>query len=393
MIVRDEAAALPRCLKSVQGVVDETIVVDTGSVDDTIAVAQSFSQLLNVRVHQFTWCHDFSAARNYSLQYAQGEWILILDADEILQPEIVPALRQVLQQPDALVVNLLRYEVGAAQAPYSLISRLFRRHPDIQFHRPYHELIDDRVLEILHRETHWQILELPGVAIHHTGYQAVAIAQRQKVDRARRLMEGYLQTHPSDAYICNKLGALYADSGDLPKGLELLQRGLKATSIEPPASYELHYHLGETYRDLENFDRAEQHFRAATEQPVSPRLKLSAYTNWGSLRMDLNDPQSAKILFEQAVAIDPEFAIGHFNLGMALKSLGQLGAAIAHYQQAIHLNPTYAEAHQNLGVTLLKGGQVTASLDAFRRAIALYKQQGSSEGDRLQQGLQSMGLL
>ncbi|HEY9906517.1 MAG TPA: glycosyltransferase family 2 protein, partial [Thermosynechococcaceae cyanobacterium] len=90
MIVRDEAAALPRCLKSVQGVVDETIVVDTGSVDDTIAVAQSFSQLLNVRVHQFTWCHDFSAARNYSLQYAQGEWILILDADEILQPEIVP---------------------------------------------------------------------------------------------------------------------------------------------------------------------------------------------------------------------------------------------------------------------------------------------------------------
>ena len=389
MIVRDEELALPHCLESVRGLVDEMVVVDTGSTDRTIAIAASF----NAKVYQFTWCNDFAAARNHSLQYAQGEWILILDADEILQSEIIPSLRQAIQQPKALVINLLRHELQAAQAPYSLISRLFRRHPDLQFCRPYHELIDDRVLEILQREPDWQILELPGVAIHHTGYQPTAIAQRQKFDRARTLMEGYLETHPDDAYICNKLGALYADTGELPKALELLQRGLSSSQNEPAICYELHYHLAEVHRSLDNLDQAEQHFRSATEQPVSPRLKLGAYTNWGSLRMDLNDPQLAKSLFESAVELDPEFAIGHFNLGMALRTLGQLGAAIGHYQQAIHLNPDYAEAHQNLGVALLKGGRVAESLDAFRRAISLHTQQNSPEAKRLQESLQAMGLL
>ena len=335
----------------------------------------------------------FAAARNHSLQYAQGDWVLILDADEILQPEIIPALEESLQQPNVLVVNLLRHEVQAAQAPYSLISRLFRRHPKIQFCRPYHELIDDRVLEILRQEPHWQIRELPGVAIHHRGYQSTAIAHRQKFDRARILMENYLSTQPNDAYVCNKLGALYADSGKVNRGLELLEHGLSQPQVEPSICYELHYHLGEVYRNLARLDQAAQHFRAATEQPISPRLKLGAYTNWGSLELDRNDPQAAKALFEQGVTIAPEFAIGHLNMGMALKTLGNLGAAIDQYQQAIQLNPSYAEAYQNLGVALLKGGQVLASLDAFRQAIALHTQQGSPEAQRLQTGLQEMGLL
>jgi glycosyltransferase involved in cell wall biosynthesis len=389
MIVRDEEATLPACLNSVQGLVDEMVVVDTGSTDRTLAIAKSYG----AKVYQFTWCDDFAAARNHSLQYAQGDWVLILDADEILQPEIIIPLQQAIQQPQSLVVNLLRHEIQAAQAPYSLISRLFRRHPQIQFGRPYHELIDDSVLEILQQEPDWQILELPGVAIHHTGYQSSAIAQRQKFDRARRVMEGYLKAHPDDAYICNKLGALYADGGDRARGLELLQRGLDSPQLEPTVRYELHYHLGEVYRSLGDGDRAGPQFQAAIEQPVSSRLKLGAYINWGCLELDRHQPQLAQGLFAQAVAIAPDFALGHFNLGMALKTLGNLEAAIDHYYQAIRLNPTYAEAYQSLGVALLKGGRVTASLESFRQAIDLHTQQGSPEADRLREGLQAMGLL
>jgi tetratricopeptide (TPR) repeat protein len=388
MIVRDEEQTLPNCLSSISGVVDEMIVVDTGSCDRTIEIAQN----LGAKVFSFSWCNDFSAARNESLKHAEADWILVLDADEVLMPETIPALRQAMQEPDVLVVTLLRQEIGTNR-PNSLLSRVFRRHPQITFSRPYHELVDDSVAAILQQEPHWRIVELLGVAIQHTGYQPGTIAQRQKVDRARTTMANYLANHPHDSYICSKLGALYIESGDLRKGLDLLQRGLKSPQVEPPVQSELHYHLGSTYSQLQNFTQAEKHYRLAIAQPISPRLKLGAYNNWGSLLKEQGNFSDAKELFQKAIEIEPTFAMGHLNLGMTLKALGDLGGAIAHYQRAIELNPTYADAYQNLGVVLLKVGNVAGSLEMFRRAIDLHQQQGSPEAARLQQGLKEMGLL
>jgi glycosyltransferase involved in cell wall biosynthesis len=83
MIVKDEAENLPRCLESVQDLVHECIVVDTGSTDATCDIATRYG----ARVHSFTWNNDFAAARNVSLDYATGDWVLVLDADEVLTPE------------------------------------------------------------------------------------------------------------------------------------------------------------------------------------------------------------------------------------------------------------------------------------------------------------------
>lgn len=387
MIVKDEEEALPQCLKSVQGVVDEMVVVDTGSTDRTVEVARQYG----TRVYSFTWNHDFAAARNESLQYASGEWILVLDADEVLEPGMGLCLKQAIEQKDTLVVTLLRREVG--NHPNSLISRVFRNRPDIRFSRPYHELIDDSVTDILNREPHWQVVELPGVAIAHTGYETNTIARRRKQDRARTAMEHYLATHPDDAYICNKLGALYLDCGNFSQGIRLLEHGLASSPVEPSVLYELHYHLGSAYNQLQATTQAEHHYRLATEQPISPRLKLGAYTNWGSLRQEQGDPIGATALFQQAVTIDPTFAIGQFNLGLALKATGDLAGAIAHYQQAIALNPGYADAYQNLGVVLLKIGRVREGVEAFQQAIALHTQHGSPEAERLRQTLRGIGLL
>lgn len=388
MIVRDEEAALPTCLSSVRDFVDEMVIVDTGSRDRTLAIAQD----QGAKVYPYVWNHDFAAARNASLQYAQGDWILVLDADEVLVPAVIPSLRQVMQAPDVLVINLLRQEVGATQAPYSLISRLFRRHPQIAFFRPYHELVDDSVAAILQEEPHWKIVTLPEVALHHTGYQPSAIAQRHKYDRARTLMERHLANHGDDAYLCNKLGALYLSQGEVAKARELLLQGLQSVGSEPALLYELHYHLGDAYSQLQVFAEAEAHYKIALAQPIAPPLKLAALNSWGNLLMAQGDAPQAALLYENMVATAPDFAVGHYNLGMALKAVGKLAAAIDHYQQAIQLNPTYAEAYQNLGVALLKSGRVPESLAAFRQAIDLHRQQGSPEADRLQQGLRQMGL-
>jgi len=386
MIVRNEEMTLPHCLKSVCGMVDEIIIVDTGSVDRTIAIAKD----AGAQVHDFTWCDDFAAARNASLQHATGDWVLVLDADETLVPAIAPQLRQAIQSPDTLVVNLLRQEIGT-HYPDALLSRLFRNRADITFCRPYHELVDDSVTAILQREPQWRIGELPGVAILHTGYQAAAIAH--KTERARTIMERYLSTHPDDAYICSKLGALYADQGELAQAQALLERGLALAQLEPAVGYELHYHLGSLYSQLQKLALAETHYQTAIAQPIAPQAKLGAYTNLGSLLQERGELAQAKALYETAITINPAFAIGYFNLGVTFRALGDLSGAIAHYQQAIQLNPTYADAYQNLGVTLLKQGKMLESLTALQQAIDLHEQQGSPEGARLRQVLQEMGLV
>jgi glycosyltransferase involved in cell wall biosynthesis len=394
MIVKNEADKLPRCLSSVQSIVNEMIVVDTGSTDQTTEIAQSFG----AQVYHYAWNNNFSAARNESLRYAQGDWVLVLDADEVLKPEIVPALKQAMQREQALVINLVRQELGAVQSPYSLMSRLFRNHFGIRFSRPYHSMVDDSVTRLLQREPTWKIINLPEVAILHDGYEPGAIAN--KLQKAKATMEGYLANHPDDAYVCAKLGALYNDMGEVAKGMALLERGLQvltdsAQSAEEnaPVLYELHYHLGIAHSRSQNLVKAEGHYRSATQQPLLNRLKIGAYNNLGGLLKAKGDLPGARMNYEIVTKIDPSLAIGHYNLGMTLKAMGFMPDAIDQYRQAIALNPTYAEAYQNLGVTLLKVGSVLESLDAFKQAIALYEQHDPQEALRLRQGLIEMGLL
>jgi tetratricopeptide (TPR) repeat protein len=387
MIVKNEQVRIPQTLTSVKEVVDEMIVLDTGSTDRTVEIAKEFG----AKVYHFEWCNDFSAARNEALKYARGKWILVLDADEVLSPEIVPEMKQAIKSDRHLVINLIRQEVGASQSPYSLVSRLFRNHPEIRFSRPYHAMVDDTVQALLQREPKWQVVSLPTVAILHYGYQPGAIAALDKYTRARTAMEGFLASHPNDAYVCSKLGALYIQTSQLSEGIEILERGLRSTEIEPPVLFELHYHLGNGYTHQQNLNAAFEHYKAAIEQPILPQLKLGAYNNVGNLLLKVGDLTNAKRAYETTLKIDPNFAAGHNNLGMVLKALGQMQEAIVSYHKAIELNPDYADAYQNLGVVLLKIGNVPESLSAFGKAIALHEKQNPAEAQRLRQGLQEMG--
>jgi glycosyltransferase involved in cell wall biosynthesis len=389
MIVKNEAATLSKCLSSVRKVVDEMVVVDTGSIDRTPYIAKQFG----AKVHHFQWCNNFSDARNAALKYVTGDWVLVLDADEILTSGIVPQLKEAIARDEYLLINLVRQEVGAEQSPYSLVSRLFRNHPDIRFERPYHALVDDSVSAILLKDPNWQVGYLPGVAILHTGYQKKAIAQNNKYAKAAAAMEAFLATHPNDPYVCSKLGALYVETGKIAEGMELLKRGIAAGEENYDILYELHYHLGIAYSRLRNFQQAISHYQTAIKLPIYPMLKLGAYNNLGNLLKAAGDLNGAKNAYATTLKIDPTFVVGHYNMGMIFKAMGLFTDAIAAYQKAIQLNPNYAEAYQNLGVVLLKAGNHQDSLTVFKRAIALHERQNPEEAKRLRLGLQEMGLI
>lgn len=400
MIVKDEASTLGRALDSVRDWVDEIIIVDTGSGDDTVAIAQSYG----AKVHPFTWSNDFAAARNASLRYATGDWVLVLDADETLQPEAAQYLRQLNQGQslgdtpvtEVLALNLLRLEIGSPQAPYTLITRVFRNLPEIIFHRPYHETVDDSILALQQQEPRWQVITLTDVALHHTGYDPTVVVQRGKFERARSTMEQYLADHPTDSYLLNKLAALYLEDGKADLALSLLDRALaQVEDLDPLTRYELYYHRALALGDLQTNDTEAiaQAYQTALAQEETPAiLKLGAWINYGSLLKQQGQLTEAISLFEQAIAADPKLAIAHYNLGTAHRARGYLDEAIAAYRQAIALQPNYAEAHQNLGVALFKLGQVPEALQSFNRAIQLYRTDNPAKADSLRQGVQQLGI-
>lgn len=396
MIVKDEAQNLTRCLESVEEFVDEMIVLDTGSQDETIAIAEEFGAY----VDSIEWTQDFAAARNQSLAKATSDWILVLDADEVMTADGQAILERIqtaetigkTSLASVLVINLLRHEINADQSPFSAVSRLFRNRVNLRFERPYHETIDDSVMAVMQAEPEWQVILWPQVAMEHTGYEADTITQRDKFTRAQTIMEAYLKDHPDDAYICNKLGALYGQSGDWEKGRSLLKQGLSLVQNDPSTTYELHYHLGLAERTAGHLEAAVEQYEMALMQPVPDVLKVGTYINLGSLRKAQKDYLAAIEQFEKATRVAPDFAMAHFNLGTTHRACGYLDPAIAAYQRAIALDPNYAEAYQNLGVALFKLGKLPESRKAFQQAIALYHETNPAEALRLQQGIQDLGI-
>ena len=140
MIVRNEEAVLGRCLDSVADLVDEIILVDTGSTDNTKAVAAEYA----AKIYDFPWCDDFSAARNYAVSQAVGDYWLWLDADDVIEGENHEKLRKILEAPEADMVFLpywLSFDAAGTPQMISRRERIFRRSRGYRFTGAVHEAV------------------------------------------------------------------------------------------------------------------------------------------------------------------------------------------------------------------------------------------------------------
>ena len=374
MLVRDEEARLAACLASVADFVDEMVIVDTGSTDDSVAVARSWG----ATVHQLPWPGDFAPARNQALALCRGDWVLVLDADERLLPEPRQELGQRMSEPDLLVITLLRQEIGARQSPYSSVSRLFRRHPDLVWSGAYHASIDDSVAALCQRQPHWRLGHCARPALLHEGYRPELLASRDKARRLRQAMESELAQRPGDPYVCAKLGALELAEGQRQRGLRLLEQGLRhCPERAEPERFELLLHLGIAHAESDP-DRAITYYQQAMALPLDSRLTLAARLNLAALLLERGACDAAQ---QQAIAVTeaaPELALGWYNLGLIERRRGRLEAAIVAYRQALHCDPHHAESHQNLAVAALLIGDIQSARAGFRAAILALAARGDA---------------
>jgi tetratricopeptide (TPR) repeat protein len=219
MIVRNEQDMLPRCLGAIAGAVDEIVIVDTGSTDATVEIARSFG----ARVIFHEWTGSFAQARNVSLDAAVGDWLIYLDADEVLVGDDVPLLRSLTGRTwrEAFYLSETNYtgdlDDGTAVTHNAL--RVLRNRPEYRFEGRLHEQIAKCLPGYLPER-----LETTGVRIDHYGYLGAVRDSREKSRRNIELLRLQQAESEPTPFLHFNLGSEYAAAGDHAAALEELER-------------------------------------------------------------------------------------------------------------------------------------------------------------------------
>jgi len=216
IIVRNEAQHLRRCLASVRELCEQIVVVDTGSTDDTVAVAESFGATVLYR----EWDGNFSAARNLGLDAIDAEWILYIDADEEVQRPDLVAVRAALRGADGVVGFMVKFASHVGWTPY-WEHRVWRHRPDIRFRGKIHETTVPDLRRIVREED--MRFERIDLFLQHYGYEG---DQRAKHERNLPMLLVQVQQSPRRVYLWNHLGRVYDGLGRREEAVAAWEQGL-----------------------------------------------------------------------------------------------------------------------------------------------------------------------
>jgi glycosyltransferase involved in cell wall biosynthesis len=217
MIVKNEARCLARCLGSIRAVADEIVIADTGSTDDTVKIAREFG----AKVPRFDWVNDFAAARNFALDQARGDWILVLDADEYASESLAAEIRAFIAGPPQIgrlkIVSDFRHQ-GQTLRSSTFVSRLFPR--GARFEGRIHEQIASGLPRVNLRGDLW-----------HDGY-----LETRKSERNISLLQSELTREPRSAYLHFQLALEFTSLGRPQEAFAALQQAREFMTWSDPVA-------------------------------------------------------------------------------------------------------------------------------------------------------------
>jgi glycosyltransferase involved in cell wall biosynthesis len=329
----------------VGNLVDEMIVVDTGSTDRTKEIATAFG----AKVFDFPWSNDFSAARNFSLSEAKGNWILVLDADELISPIDHPALlnlikihgkkvaysfvtRNYVEKVDVVTwsSNDGKYEEesGSGWIPSEKV-RLFPNDDRVQFENPVHEFVEHSLEKIS------TLIKKCSIPIHHYG-KLNEDKEKKKGEHYYLLGKKKLEESESDI---QSIGELAVQAG----GLNQFEEAIKLWN------------------------------RYLTLQPEVPE----PYINLSAIYMKMGKYQEAAEYSKKAMALSPETKEGVMNYSLAEFNLGHIEKTICALEDLLSKNPEYPLGLGLLSVAYIIHGEKDKShpiIEKIRRMGFNYDQ-------------------
>ncbi len=215
LIVKNEERFLEDCLLSIRDHVDEIIVVDTGSTDATCEIARRFGATLIERA----WPGNFSEARNWALDAANGEWILYIDADERLIAREDLQLGDLLTVPD-VAGYMLRFRPRVNATPYEEL-RIFRNDPRIRFKALIHEEVHSSLVEVC-KSDGMRVASCAIELVHH-GYEGDLT---HKYRRNLPLLREAVKAYPNRIFNWHDLGNSLAGLGEIDEALEMYRQAI-----------------------------------------------------------------------------------------------------------------------------------------------------------------------
>ncbi len=406
LIVKNEAKQLDRCLKSLKGICDEIVVVDTGSTDKTVDIAQQYGAVIG----NFEWCDDFSAARNASLELATGNWALWIDADEELTLDSTKALLEALSRPHFAgyyiqIKNFLDDTHGSNHYVHSPV-RLFRLTPKIRFEGKIHEQILNSF-----EKNGLIAATLTNAKINHYGYAPSVMSEKNKLERTIEMLEREVKANPHDPFQLFNLANTYAVGKRFADAERTCRQALPNLVAEMPFATVTYQLLASSLTSLgrcqeavsvcdeaksrgfhtllNDFERAHALYRLGRFPQALEALDRCLTTEWGhSLTGDagiqsykgqvlraqilsgLGDHEQALSIVEDALNLDPDFSIGLLARAQILQRLERrIEAAYAYLEVARH--PGYESGFALAGGEFLLGERYREAIVPLKKAMEL----------------------
>lgn len=381
IIAKNEEQWLKQCIDSVKSIVQEIIVLDTGSTDATVKIANE----CGAAVHHFSWNDDFSAARNECIRHATKDWTLILDADEaIAAKDHHKILAAVQKDADGYFLVQRNYTLPEA-APAGTLSRdwvpndsfyeeskpfsgfqpnpilrLFRNKKGYQFRYRVHEDVYPSIAEKNEK------VDMANIVIHHYHALKPAANKKASLEKYHRLIEQQAAEYPNDTTVLQYLGMLHLSRRDVDKAIPVFESILQLDPFHGLA----HKCLGILFAQKTEMRKAMEHFAKAIKlipKDADPYLDLALL-----FKGQGNQKQAVKIL-GMATKQQIKNPIIYNTLGVFLLEMGNVEEAVQTLEYALTSfanHPSIVMITNNLFEAYIASGQVDKAIPLLEGAIA-----------------------
>ncbi len=343
LIVKNEEKNIGHCLSHLKDIVDEQIVVDTGSTDRTVEIAKE----MGAKVFHFEWINDFSAARNYALSKSKGDWIIFLDADEhfteestsYIRPAIIECVK--LKDIDGIICELINMDKSSKTISVvkNISPRIFKKIKSVKYVNKIHEILYNEKRP----EYNYALLSVDcgdKLKIIHTGYDKDVM--KKKSERYIDMLKSELDKNPDDSHYNLYFSNIYYIDGQLEKSLEHAKKSMKCMHAE-------------------------------MEKGVKKEYYCSIYSTVMYVMMAMNEPyEEIKEIFERAIISYPEYPDYYKIIGIISLRDDKIQESIDNLEKCINLCKSYKGNVESLALGTIN--EVYKNLlDAYNKAHNLPK--------------------